>query len=235
MCTEICAKPLKALLSEGVSLWQLILVLIAAVASFCQPPNPSLSSSNFKAINKYTNKKIHPKTPPGPNLTTSSALWLDLVCWNRFAKGLSILQPAEWMSIQWLTDYHGLCPTAPVPGLWQMLKRMCFKAYNLQSLVKLRSPWPLEDQHVCFSKPRELHFSGTHVRCQTHCISLHHLSGCQGSQTKIQHRRQQLNPLFYPPTHLPHHFKASLDHPGPHSSSPWGFKKWVLAERLEAP
>lgn len=65
----------------------------------------------------------------------------------------------------------------------------CFKAYSLQCLVNLRSPWPLEDKHVCLSQ--ESCTSQGH-RCWTHCISLHHLSGCQDSQAKTQDRRQSL-------------------------------------------
>lgn len=170
MCTEICAKPLKALLSEAMSLLQLILVLIIAVASLCQPPDPSLRSSNLKATNTQTEKS----TPKLPNLTPSLHLQLDLVCWNGLAEGLLIpaASKMEWHSV--MSDLFGLCPNVPgpkcscaqiylcpmylypnvqvpnvpVPGWWQrlifLLWRTCFKGYNLRCLVKLKSPWPLD-------------------------------------------------------------------------------------------
>lgn len=111
-----------------------------------------------------------------------------------------------------------------------LLWRMCFKPYNFQCLVKLRSPWPLEaigPWPALLSKLSGMHFSRIY-RCWTPCNPLHHPSGCQDSQEK--HNTED-NPLFYPPAWLHHCFKASLEHAGPHSSSLWphlvSFKQWL--------
>lgn len=164
MCTEICAKLLKALLSEGVNLLQLILVLIVAVEhqTLCWglPIN---------------NKQIHKANSPRPKHDSFPSFATRFSLLKQTCKGF--INPCRQRNGGAFSNSgsHSLCPNAPVPEQWQMLKFLLWRICLFQGLQFAVPCQPQEPMatggQARLSKPRELHFSGTQVLDTLHLLT----------------------------------------------------------------